>query len=302
MESIMARSLSIFQTDHQSSVITSITEGVQEAIQFTPFGYTKPAEASRAIGYTGQLCEKGLGWYMLGNGHRVYNPLLRRFHSADSLSPFDRGGLNAYAYVLNNPVNLIDPDGRNPLKYALSAIGIAKSGLAGIHSTYKMLKEMSSNPLIYYTITGYALKTIGEVFTTTVETVKINQTIMSVDRASSHMDYDPTEFGLTVAYAVGKTAGLVGEAMLLGVSAAAHFGGGTNVKAKSAEQGGVNRSLLDNPPADTAPPRPTSLHLTLDSPSASPSSLRGKPSTRGRGRGRGSRTPSQTMSSMRTEQ
>lgn len=229
---------------------------------------------------------------MLGNGHRVYNPLLRRFHSADSLSPFDRGGLNAYAYVLNNPVNLIDPDGRNPLKYTLSVIGIVKAGLAGLHSTYKMLKEMSSNPLVFYTIAGYGLKTVGEVFTTTVETVKINQTIMSVDRASSHMDYDPTEFGLTVAYMVGKTAGLVGEAMLIGVSAAAHFGGGTNVKAKSAEQGGVNRSLLDNPPPDTAPPPPP----------PSFSSLRGKPSTRGRGRGRGSRTPSQTMSSMRTEQ
>lgn len=66
MESIMARSLSIFQTDHQSSVITSITEGVQEAIQFTPFGYTKPAEASPAIGYTGQLCEKGLGMVHAG--------------------------------------------------------------------------------------------------------------------------------------------------------------------------------------------------------------------------------------------
>lgn len=296
----MAHSLSIFQTDHQSSVIASITEGVQEAIQFTPFGYTKPAEASRALGYTGQLCEKGLGWYMLGNGHRVYNPVLRRFHSADSLSPFDRGGINDYAYVLNNPVNLIDPDGKNGLKYTVSAIGIAKGAVAGTHNLYKLLKDLSaSNPLMAYTVAGYALKFGGEVITTTVETIKINQSSMGPYRASAHDDPSNNDFALSIAYATGKIAGLVGEGLLLGVSAAAHFGGGTNAKAKSAEQGKVNRSLLDNPPPPpgTVSSRPTSLHLALESPS--PSSYRGKPSTRGRGRG--SRTSSQTMSSIRTE-
>lgn len=49
---------------------------------------------------------------MLGNGYRLFNPGLMRFHSADSFSPFAKGGLNAYAYCGNDPVNRVDPSGR----------------------------------------------------------------------------------------------------------------------------------------------------------------------------------------------
>lgn len=34
-----------------------------------------------------------------------------RFHSPDSVSPFGRGGINAYAYCMCDPVNRADPDG-----------------------------------------------------------------------------------------------------------------------------------------------------------------------------------------------
>ncbi|MEX5503217.1 RHS repeat-associated core domain-containing protein [Pseudomonas putida] len=54
--------------------------------------------------------------YMLGNGHRVYNPRLMQFQSADSLSPFSRGGLNAYSYCSGDPVNRVDPSGRSWLR------------------------------------------------------------------------------------------------------------------------------------------------------------------------------------------
>ncbi|PRN03354.1 hypothetical protein A0O30_18960 [Pseudomonas sp. LLC-1] len=36
-----------------------------------------------------------------------------RFLNPDSFSPFGEGGISAYAYVHNDPVNLIDPDGKN---------------------------------------------------------------------------------------------------------------------------------------------------------------------------------------------
>ncbi|MEX2964756.1 RHS repeat-associated core domain-containing protein, partial [Microbulbifer sp. TYP-18] len=45
------------------------------------------------------------------NGYRVYNPGLMRFHAADSMSPFGRGGVNSYAYALGDPINLRDPSG-----------------------------------------------------------------------------------------------------------------------------------------------------------------------------------------------
>jgi RHS repeat-associated protein len=66
------------------------------------------------LGFTGQLRDSFTGCYHLGNGHRTYNPVLMRFHSADRLSPFGKGGINAYAYCQNDPVNFHDPSGRFP--------------------------------------------------------------------------------------------------------------------------------------------------------------------------------------------
>ncbi len=53
------------------------------------------------------------GYYLLGNGYRAFNPVLMRFNSPDSLSPFGKGGLNAYAYCAGDPVNRVDPTGHH---------------------------------------------------------------------------------------------------------------------------------------------------------------------------------------------
>ncbi|ORC43846.1 hypothetical protein BZK31_28960, partial [Pseudomonas floridensis] len=50
------------------------------------------------------------------------------FNSPDSLSPFGKGGLNAYAYCLGDPVNRKDPTGRVP---GLRGIQKAASRLFG---------------------------------------------------------------------------------------------------------------------------------------------------------------------------
>lgn len=65
-----------------------------------------------AMGFNGELHETQ-GWQLLGNGRRAYNPILMRFHSPDPLSPFGRGGINAYAYCGNDPINRTDPTGRS---------------------------------------------------------------------------------------------------------------------------------------------------------------------------------------------
>lgn len=71
-------------------------------------------------------------WQFLGNGHRVYNPVLMRFHSPDSLSPFGRGGRNAYAYCAGDPINHADPSGR----FAVPLIAglLATAGTAAVAS------------------------------------------------------------------------------------------------------------------------------------------------------------------------
>lgn len=66
---------------------------------------------SNPIGFNGERRDPVTGCYHLGNGYRMYNPRLMRFHAADSMSPFGNGGLNSYAYCLGDPINLRDPSG-----------------------------------------------------------------------------------------------------------------------------------------------------------------------------------------------
>jgi RHS repeat-associated protein len=63
------------------------------------------------LGFNGQWHEPGECWQFLGNGYRIYNPVLMRFYSPDSMSPFGKGGINAYAYCSGEPVNWVDPSG-----------------------------------------------------------------------------------------------------------------------------------------------------------------------------------------------
>lgn len=81
---------------------------------YSPYGYRSPRTAPTSVlGFNGQFFQAALEGYSLGNGHRVYSPRLMRFISPDGLSPFNKGGINAYAYCLNDPVNGRDPSGKN---------------------------------------------------------------------------------------------------------------------------------------------------------------------------------------------
>ncbi len=86
---------------------------------YSPYGY-RNAEEQRVgqLGFNGELLSSSMECYALGNGHRIYSPRLMRFISADALSPFNHGGINCYAYCLNDPVNAQDPTGKSPFKTA----------------------------------------------------------------------------------------------------------------------------------------------------------------------------------------
>ncbi len=64
---------------------------------FQPYAYTARELDS----------ESGLYYYRA----RFYDPQTGRFLSEDSLR-FDAGDQNLYRYVFNNPVNLVDPNGK----------------------------------------------------------------------------------------------------------------------------------------------------------------------------------------------
>ena len=77
-------------------------------------------------GFDGQLKDPASGYQFLGNGyHRAYNPVMRRFMSMDSASPFGKGGFNGYIFARNNPVMYGDPSGHMPkwLSTVLDIVG-----------------------------------------------------------------------------------------------------------------------------------------------------------------------------------
>ncbi|EOC9367803.1 RHS repeat-associated core domain-containing protein [Enterobacter asburiae] len=85
------------------------------------------------IGFMGYRLDKASECYILGNGYRMYNPIMRAFYSPDSESPFGAGGVSRYAYCRFDPVNFSDPGGHISvgagIGIGLGILGILLSGL-----------------------------------------------------------------------------------------------------------------------------------------------------------------------------
>ncbi|KAF1312469.1 hypothetical protein BLX42_03285 [Pseudomonas sp. SG-MS2] len=123
----------LFTTDRQLSVLPGLHV-------YSPYGFIKTS-AAPALGFCGQHRDPSTGSYPLGNGRRFYNPILMRFMKPDAFSPFAKGGINAYGYCSNDPVNFTDPSGQF-LQYA----GPVRSILNGVVNlgvtAYKYLRDM----------------------------------------------------------------------------------------------------------------------------------------------------------------
>lgn len=90
---------------------------------YSPHGFYLPQSAA-LLAFAGELCGALPRRYLLGNGKRAYDTGLMRFHSPDTVSPFGRGGLNAYAYCQGDPVNNVDRDGHSPTRIAGQSTGL----------------------------------------------------------------------------------------------------------------------------------------------------------------------------------
>jgi RHS repeat-associated protein len=111
-----SRKTILLATDQQRSVLNALDENRPHPIAYTPYGH-RPLESGlfSLLGFNGEQPDPVTGHYHLGNGYRQFNPVLMRFNSPDSWSPFGRGGLNAYAYCLGDPVNRVELDGHSSL-------------------------------------------------------------------------------------------------------------------------------------------------------------------------------------------
>lgn len=119
----------LLATDQQASVLHNVTPASSHPQAYSPYGH-HPASGGLLglLGFNGERPDPVTGHYGLGQGYRVFNPVLMRFNSPDSWSPFGSGGLNAYAYCAGNPVLRTDENGHTwkPLKALLRAVGVMK--------------------------------------------------------------------------------------------------------------------------------------------------------------------------------
>ncbi|WP_335945418.1 RHS repeat-associated core domain-containing protein [Pseudomonas sp. G166] len=107
----------LLATDQQRSVLSALDATRPHPIAYTPYGH-RPAENGllSLLGFNGERPDPVTGHYLLGNGYRAFNPVLMRFNSPDSWSPFGERGLNAYGYGIGDPINRSDPTGHTPVR------------------------------------------------------------------------------------------------------------------------------------------------------------------------------------------
>jgi RHS repeat-associated protein len=111
-------------SDHLGSTSLTtdgMTGGVEARVLYYPYGEERYVEGTLQTDYqfTGQRREQGIGLY--DYNARYYDPYLGRFVSADTIvpNPGNPQDWNRYAYVGNNPILYVDPDGhiRRPNKH-----------------------------------------------------------------------------------------------------------------------------------------------------------------------------------------
>jgi RHS repeat-associated protein len=112
--------LHYLHADHLGTPVAMTSAGlgqVEWQATYRPFGETHAITGTEtfALRFPGQFYDPETGYHQ--NWHRDYDPRLGRYLQPDPLGL--EGGLNTYAYVGGDPINLTDPQGENPAAGAL---------------------------------------------------------------------------------------------------------------------------------------------------------------------------------------
>ena len=142
--------------DGKNTVLSEAGPGSVNDFAYSAYGHRSEEQTgSTCLGYNGQLKEAHTGCYLLGNGYRAFSPVLMRFHSPDSWSPFGEGGLNAYMYALGDPVAYKDPTGHSAWGAIVRAVTFTtkSSGAERIPAGLKLLGSTKKTSARLFKIT-----------------------------------------------------------------------------------------------------------------------------------------------------
>ena len=107
--------------DQQRSVLSMYGGGATESQVYSPYGHhIQGSGLLSLLAFNGERPDVVTGNYHLGNGYRQFSPVMMRFCSPDSWSPFGAGGFNAYAYCAGDPANHTDPTGHRGVKQLIA--------------------------------------------------------------------------------------------------------------------------------------------------------------------------------------
>ncbi|WP_434518718.1 RHS repeat-associated core domain-containing protein [Pseudomonas sp. NFX1] len=138
----------LLSSDSAGSVLLALADSDVQRQIYCVYGH-RAFEDGISIGFNGEWLETVSQGYLLGNGYRMYRPVLRRFLAPDADSPFGEGGLNTYAYCAGDPVNRVDPSGHKfSMTGALKATKLMKRTGRTLRSESSVLsyEERKSQP------------------------------------------------------------------------------------------------------------------------------------------------------------
>ena len=138
-----------YVNDHLGTPVKVIDENgaVVWSADYKPFGGVNIAtsEVGNNFRFAGQYYDQEIGIHY--NWHRYYDPRTGRYLRSDPIGL--AGGINLYSYVLNNPINKIDPDAKFVISvpaivvYGVFAVATAYYASKAIEDTARIIKEKS---------------------------------------------------------------------------------------------------------------------------------------------------------------
>ncbi len=208
----------MFSCTASGSVITDSPQPNDCNPGYSAYGQRFGALAS-LLGFNGEYLDPDSGWYLLGRGHRAYNPELMRFQGPDTLSPFGNGGINCYAYCQGNPITFSDPTGRATRGLAeREERGLAKRGKRGAEITPEqkwMIQQQQGGGSGVWIALG-----VGILFTA----LSIVATIVTLGAAAGAVAVSMSATAASAAAVAGSTSAAVAGAAVAGTSAVAAVG------------------------------------------------------------------------------